>query len=548
MDPGSAEAVVGLATLAQSKGDLDTALAFANRVIELEPDDFSGYSIAGRCCLAKREPGRAVEYLLLAVSLEPNLAILFHLLAQALQLIDRDEEAVDAYRRAIQLAPHIADSHMALGQLYIKEGNRNEAVSCFRRAYKLEPKSARGLTQLAKALVEEGDFMEAEKSLRKAIQLDGKAPIPQALLGQVLVQLGRFEEAAMVLQKAIAIQPSAVRPYLQFVQCRKIGVDDQPILDRMVSMLDDSKLIPDERRHLLYALGKAYDDLGQYEVAIRYFDEANRIMFSLVRPRFDRETHATQFDLAIQNVTSEFLEDNLGVGLTSDAPIFIVGMIRSGTTLVEQIVSSHPDIEAGGELRFWLDHTKDTLDPSENRVDPSRIQAVAGQYLELVQSIASEKSRVTDKMPLNYMFLGVMHLAFPNARIIHCRRSPIDNCLSIYLTPFPQAVTFAHSRENIVFYYEEYLRLMEHWRSILPADRFLEVDYEDLITNREAVTRRMMDFVGLGWSDSCLHPEANRRAVITPSTWQVRQPVYRTSIDRWRHYEQWLGAVGKFKP
>jgi len=541
-DPTDFEAAILAASSAVKAGNFELAIQFAGTAILLQPDDSTGYSVLGRCFMAMRQPERAVEQLSKALTLDQGQPIQYFLLAQALQQANRDFEAIDAYRQAIQMAPSIADSYVALGQLYIKVGNRSEASLCFRRAYKLEPNTVRGLTQLAKALIEDGKYSEAEQALKQAIDRDPKAPIPYALMGQVLQQLGRFDEAAGSLRKAIEIQPLAARPYQQFALSKRITELDRPLIAQMTALVSDPRFSDDERRHLHFALGKAHDDLGEFSDAIVHFDAGNEIMLRLAPP-FDRETHTYQFDLAIQALSAEFIRENAAIGSNSDAPVFIVGMIRSGTTLVEQIVSSHPEVAAGGEIGFWLENTRNTLDDSQTALDPERIPSVADAYLRLLEPIRAGKRRVTDKMPLNYMFLGAIHLAFPNARIIHCRRSPLDNCLSMYLTPFPQPVNFVHSRENIAFYYKEYQRLMEHWRQVIPANRMLEIDYEELIDNCEGSTHRLIEFLGLDWDDTCLHPEQNERAVRTPSMWQVRQPVYRTSVERWRNYEPWLGAL-----
>lgn len=221
-------------------------------------------------------------------------------------------------------------------------------------------------------------------------------------------------------------------------------------------------------------------------------------------------------------------------------PLLVLGMMRSGTTLVEQILSSHPEIGTGGELLFWMQNARMTLDAQDAPQMQRLVQIIDG-YLALLRSVAPGKSRVIDKTPANYLLLGAIHLAFPKAKIVHCRRNPVDTCLSIYMQSYSVSPDFAHDRGNIVFMYQQYKRLMEHWRRTISPEAMLEVDYEDLVADREAVTRQMIDFCGLGWSEECLKHERNAGLIRTSSVWQARQPIYKTSVERWRNYEPWLG-------
>ena len=224
-------------------------------------------------------------------------------------------------------------------------------------------------------------------------------------------------------------------------------------------------------------------------------------------------------------------------------PLLIVGLPRSGTTLVEQIISSHPRVAAGGERSFWVKRASAWGVADATYLSPEMAHDLAGEYLAQLHRIGPTATRITDKQPFNLLNLGIIHLLLPKARIIQCRRHPVDNCLSLYFTNFRQVIGFATDKADLADGYQIYARLMDHWRTVLPSDRLLEVHYEDLIADREAVTRRLVAFSGLDWSDTCLRPERNNRAVVTASLWQARQPVYATSVERWRHYEPWLGEL-----
>jgi hypothetical protein len=220
----------------------------------------------------------------------------------------------------------------------------------------------------------------------------------------------------------------------------------------------------------------------------------------------------------------------------------IVGMPRSGTTLVEQILSGHPDIAAGGELLFWGEQIAGFRANAENAIDPAWTQDVAQNYQALLRGFSPAALRITDKRPHNFQFIGLIHAIFPRARIIHCHRHPVDTCLSIYFQNFATRMDFAHSRDDLVVAYRLYQKLMAHWREVLPADVFLDVSYEELVASPERMARELIAFSGLEWNEACLHSEQNQRAVRTASVWQARQPIYKTSLARWRHYDPWLGA------
>jgi hypothetical protein len=215
--------------------------------------------------------------------------------------------------------------------------------------------------------------------------------------------------------------------------------------------------------------------------------------------------------------------------------------MRSGTTLAEQILSCHPKVWPAGEQSFWLHNYHRSWKVPQKQIVPARAAALGGEYVQMLQKLSGGAERVTDKMPDNYLVAGLVHLALPNARIIHMRRLPVDTAVSIWMTPNALTSTGGHQKDNIVFAIKESMRLIAHLREVLPPDRFLEVDYEDLVTDFEQVAREMVDFCGLPWDDACFQPQENKKVVQTPSTWQVRQSIYRSSVERWRNFQPWLG-------
>jgi hypothetical protein len=300
--------------------------------------------------------------------------------------------------------------------------------------------------------------------------------------------------------------------------------------------------LPDEERMVLhFVLGKAHDDLGEHAEAMRHFDAGNSIRARSLRS--DRAEFEASLDRQIKRFTPELFGQLAGFGTEDETPLLIVGMPRSGTTLVEQIVSSHPAVTAGDELSFWASHGTGLECAEGPGFTPDAARALTTAYLTLLRKIGPSATRVTDKLPFNYLRLGLIRVLLPNARIIHCRRHPIDTCLSIYSTLFKPRMDFISSKADLAFSYRQYARLMDHWRTVLPPDRFLEVEYERLIADRGTETRRLIAFAGLDWDEACLKPERNERVVMTASAWQARQPVYSTSVGRWRNYEPWLGEL-----
>lgn len=251
----------------------------------------------------------------------------------------------------------------------------------------------------------------------------------------------------------------------------------------MLSTLRNSTISNSHRQFLHFAIGKLLDDLGEYSEAMRHFDKANSLRGCDVR--LDRAAFARHIDRLLGRFTVEFFLQHTAFGLEDETPLLIVGMPRSGTTLVEQIVSSHPLISAGEELFFWFNRARLRGIAEATSLTPEAGRSLATEYLALLRRIGPSAARVTDKQPFNFQQLGLIHLLLPKARIIHCRRHPIDTCLSMYFTYFKGKIEFISNKADLAFAYRQYARIMDHWRSALPSDRFFEVDYEALITDRE---------------------------------------------------------------
>jgi hypothetical protein len=329
--------------------------------------------------------------------------------------------------------------------------------------------------------------------------------------------------------------------YYDLVRCRRVTSEDDALLSRMEAALATPGLEVEPRLRVHLALGKAADDRGDFARAMQEFDAADSLRASAAA--FD----SAAFDREIDRLIERFPPIAAGRAAQRDdgdpRPVLIIGMPRSGTTLVEQIVSSHPAVAAGGELNFWNERGALWRQAGAAGNDATFLRQAAADYLELLRGVGPKAARVTDKMPFNFLWAGLILHALPRATIIHCRRNPLDTALSIHQTLFNPTLAFPTGGDRLVAYFRSYERLTAHWRAVLPPERFVEVRYEDLTREPEPVIRHIVGACGLAWNDACLHPERNPRAVKTPSKWQTRQAIYRDSVERWRRYEPWLGPL-----
>jgi tetratricopeptide (TPR) repeat protein len=539
--PGFAGARLLLANVHREAGQIDQAIAVLQDALRRHPDDATLHSDLGLAYLCGHRPAEAVASSQRAVALDPKLAAAFYNLACALDQQRRFADALAAYARAVALAPGLAEAHSRMGNLLHAQGHREQALACFRRATAAAPGTAVGRLNQVKVLMEEEKSGEAEQLLRTITTTDPGNAEACRLLGNILRETGRFEEAVTWLERAIVTDRTHIAAYHDLVYAKKLTPADRDLIGHMRERLQGADLTAQQRTLLHFAIGKGFDDLGEYAAAIDHFDAGNQLERQGLS--FDPARFAAQIDQLIERFTPEFLAAHAGLGDPDDAPVLVLGMPRSGTTLVEQILSSHPRVAGGGELRFWNEHAAGVLNTGTGPLAAATVQTLARDYLAVLRGVSPQAARIVDKMPFNFLWAGLIRLAFPNASIIHCRRHPIDTCLSIYFTRFATRQDFAYDRDDLAFYYRQYRRLMDHWRRVLEPGCFLEIDYETLVDDRTTATRRLIAFLRLDWDDACLQPERNARVVKTVSMWQARQPVYRTSVARWRGYEPWLGAL-----
>ena len=494
--------------------------------------------------LAFLEVGRvpeAIAALQAAVASNPRYTDAYFRLGIALEKRGDLGGAIVAYDRATKLVPSLTEAWFRAGALVYTLGHRDEAIGCFRRAAATGGKTSFGRIGKARALLIEDRNQEAEQVLRETLVADPTNAMSYDLLGNLLSEVGRFDEARACFERAIVIAPLLAGSYYDLVRCRPVTIDDEGLLQQMQTALATPGLEAGQRLRLHLAIGKAADDLGDYALAMHHFDAADVVRRG--SGSFDSVAFSIETDHMIARCTPELIARARELGTSDATPVLIIGMPRSGTTLVEQIVSMHPEVGAGDELNFWNERGAMWHRSAPAGNEASFLAKAVADYLGVLRAIAPNVSRVTDKMPFNFLWAGLIHMAFPRAIIIHCRRAAIDTALSIHQTHFLPGLAFPTGGAELVAYFRTYQRLVDHWRSVLPVDRFIDVDYEELTRAPEPVIRRIISACGLPWDDACLRPESNPRAVKTPSKWQTRQPIYRTSVARWRRYEPWLGPL-----
>ena len=540
--PDFAMAHMNLGDTLLALGRLDEAPRSYRRVLQFRPDSVEAHNNLGN---ALRDSGRLEEAAASyrrAVAIRPDYAKLHNNLGNALLDLGRIEEAVASYSRALELEPDFAKAHSNLGSAFRELAKLDEAEASYRRALAIRADSSEILTNLGVVQRLQGRADEAEASLRRALSIDPGAAPTITSLAELYADRGQFAEAENLYKKAYAGHPESAQAWAGLAALRKMTSDDSAWI-KEAQRIAQRPLRPRDEAHLRYAMGKFFDDVQDYEQAFVSYRRANEIA-KAYSPPHDRQHLARTFEFTTRLYDREWLDRAKVTSNSSSRPIFIVGMPRSGTSLAEQILASHPAVFGAGELSFWKTASLQVGSAAlESGIDGSVLAKLADEYLQLLTGLSLDASRVVDKMPANFAHLGMIHAALPNARFIHMRRNPIDTCLSIYFQNFHVAHSYANDLEDLAHYHHQYQLLMQHWRSILPPSAILEVPYEALVADQETWSRKMLDFVGLPWDPACIDFHQTNRRVSTFSKWQVRQKISKTSVERWRNYAPFVGPL-----
>ena len=542
LSPDFAEAHNNLGHALLDLGRFDEAAESCRRAVDLKPryaeahDNLGSAQLAlGHLDDARASYGRALE-------IEPEFIEAHNNMGNALLEAGRIDAALASYRRALQINPRFAEAHNNLGNGLRGLGKLDDAAASYTRALEINPHFAEAHCNLGILLRLLGRTAQAQASCRRALELDPQSASALVALAESSADTGQFAQAEGLFKRAVSIQPESPQAWAGLVRLRKMTDADSAWLVQ-AQRIAAKGLAPRHEICLRHAIGKYFDDVQDFEQAFVNFRRANELT-KLRRVKHDRQQLTRTVDLITQFCDRNWVNRSGNYANSSARPVFVVGMLRSGTTLAEQILASHPAVFGAGELTFWSTAwAMHGMAARNTGMSESSLTRLADEYLRSLQQVSNDASRVVDKMPTNFAFLGLIHAALPNARIIHMRRNPLDTCLSIYMQQFETSVSYANDLEDLAHYYTEYLRIMDHWRSSLPENVILEVPYEGLVHDQEVWSRRMLEFIGLPWDPRCMDFHRTERTVITASKWQVRQALQHSSIGRWRNYEKFLGPL-----
>lgn len=519
------------------KGDVEYAYRGYQQVLAQYPEHPTALHYLG---LVAQQVGRGDEALRLlrrSSELNPRDPRVFNHLGQIVYAQGRAEEAIGYFKQALAVDPRHADSLNNLANMLKSRGALREAADHYRRALQVAPHSAMSLYNLGNTLKEAGEYDEALQMFERALVCDADHLPSHLNLAVLLEQKGRFDQAIDHYESVLRIRPDHPKALANLIAL--VAEPDAELVEAAERRLAATDLDSDDRIKLHHGVGKHYDRQKDFDRAFGQFAATNALLKRRKAP-FDPQQVIDYFDRIIETFPASCFAQLQENRCESQRPVFIVGMPRSGTTLTEQILASHPAAFGAGELQDIPDIVK-AMNPRYpeglGSMTPATLDGLAQQYLAALSRHAGDAIRITDKLPVNFMYLGLIATLFPQARIIHCRRDPLDIGLSCFIERFDLSHDFTTDLENFGHYFIQYDRLMRHWRNVLPLTLY-EQRYESLVADQETGTRALVEYCGLPWDDACLTFQKADRAVLTPSRWQVRQPIYRNSVGRWRNYAQ----------
>ena len=557
--PGHAEAWRQRAALEEQLNRWTEAEASSRKALTLSSDDTQSRIILARCLLLQRRAEEALPEFQQAVQRQPDSLDALKGLASTLEALGRLEDAIVTLRSALEVAPDSASVWFMLALIEYQQGKLEQALAHCGKAAELQ-------SDFEPAHVLKGDLCRMLGRLPQALAAYSGALYQgteninlNAVAGMVMTldKLGRHDEAHTLLRPHLESGHTNQKLAVAFAGLCAHAEHCDEAIDLLENLLSspsagqDPRQATQDRLELHHHLGKLYDKAGDYSRAFPHFRKANEI--ARRNSPFNPDRHLKLTEEIMVEYTRERLQSAPTSGCNSERPLFIVGMPRSGTTLVEQILCSHPAVFGGGELQELLkiaaelgghDARNLVQPPLIGQLSEEKLRLASERYLHTLDRLSVDATRVTDKMPYNYFHLGLIQLMFPRCKVIHCVRNPLDTCLSIYFQNFNGYQGFATDLRFIGTYYNAYRQLMHHWENVLGLS-IHTIRYEELLENQEGETRKLLEYCGLEWNKACLEFYKNPRVAITASSNQIRKPLYRTSRMRWKNYEHYLGELKK---
>ena len=534
---------------AHGAGNPREAERLARRVIDAVPDQPDALHLLATIA---RESGRtdlAIDRYRRLLRRHPAIPIAHNSLGNMLQERGEWGPAIACYEAALSHDPRYVTAYFNLGHALLHVRDVVRAEACLRRAVALAPHDAQVRSWLARALVELGRTEEAMTEALRSVDLDPDSAVLRNDLGTIHATMGEFGTARECYRTALAMDPGYAKAALNLAKVKRFTAEDDPDAALILAATEHAIADRESGRDLHLALGKIHDDCGNWDTAFMHFDEANRPFAEIARA--DADTSLGMMDQVRTFFDADWFAGRAVEPEVDSTPVFIVGMPRSGTSLVEQFLAAHPAVHGAGELSEIGHMVADiasravATDPYPGcmrSLDAEAVRALGRRFVTRLCTHSPKAARITDKLPGNYLHLGFIATIVPGARIIHCRRDPLDTAISLYFNDFESGHDYSNDLRAIGRQIRGMRALMTHWEAVL-GERMLTVDYETLVVDPESLARRMVRHVDLEWDDACLRPHEVARPVHTASTWQVRQPVYRRSAGRAHRYERFLGPL-----
>jgi tetratricopeptide (TPR) repeat protein len=547
--PTYVEAYNNLGVILNKQGKLDEAAASLRQAVALKPDFAEANYNLGNILSEQGRLDEAVTNFRQALSIKPDYTEAYYNLGITLRDQGKLDEAVACFRKVLTLIPDCAEAYNNLGGVLNDQSRTDEAMACFRQALVLKPDFAEAYSNLGGILNDQDKTDESIACFLQALALKPDYIEVHYNLGLILSQLGRTDDAASYFRKALILKPDYVQAYKGLSSILRLTATDDATRS-MENLYNTDELSDVDHIDLGFALGKAFADLDEYEKSFSFILEANRQKRATFKYAIQKESDF--FARIKATFSADFFSSHHGRGNPERTPIFIIGMPRSGTTLVEQILASHPMVFGAGEqtilarlINSYCTRRKAAHYPEGMlALDPEAFRKMGVEYVERIGRYSKEAAYITDKMPDNFLRVGVIKTILPNAKVIHCVRNPMDTCFSIFKHDFTETLGYAYDMNELGRYYKLYDDLMAHWERVLPGFIY-SIRYEELIVDQQKQTKDLLDFCDLPWHEACLTFHKTKRKVNTASLLQVRQPIYKDSVDLWKRYEKQLEPLKK---